>query len=315
MTAYALTIYRPDIATHLVLPGADTPALPNGSVLAAHLSAAAKQSVLQAKVFGKRVQTADQGNPSATTVNIKTALGFDVTAGVDPEGVVKGKCALLEAAGGVEYNTSTSKVGTSAKARSAMVWIQDANGNEIVDSAGKTVWGVITCSARTIAGTYTLRFYSGEFGSGSEATYSMGVAFVMKYPQIFDLDDMPIFGDDVGFVDAEAAVLAPGQISTTQLATGAATAAKLATDSVQGIKIDQANTFRAFHFTGLAAPGAVTATGAKVGDKVLMLTNISDAANGATSYESTITVNDQIQQSDAGDLTTKKFSLILLARS
>jgi len=68
-------------------------------------------------------------------------------------------------------------------------------------------------------------------------------------------------------------------------------------------------------FTGLATAGAITLTGTKIGDKVVLLTNLSDATDGSASFEATITVADQIQQTAASDLHTKKFSVLLLAQS
>lgn len=59
--------------------------------------------------------------------------------------------------------------------------------------------------------------------------------------------------------------------------------------------------------SGVAAAGPVTLTGARVGDKVLGVANITDGADGASAFESTITVADQIQQSSASDLHTKAY--------
>jgi hypothetical protein len=53
------------------------------------------------------------------------------------------------------------------------------------------------------------------------------------------------------------------------------------------------------------AAGARTLTGAKVGDKVLAVINVTDATTDNADYESTITVVDQIQQTavnHTGDL-------------
>lgn len=168
--------------------------------------------VLATKLTGKRVQHSLINNPSATTVDIKTALGFGSAAGVDPEGSSKGKCVLLEASGGAEFDTDDGVVGASAQTRSSLVFVRDALGSEIVDENGKEVWAVITASARTTGGSYTLRFYSGDFGSGTETPYTMGEDFVILYPEIFDLSDMPTWSDGVTFTDQSAAQLAPDQI-------------------------------------------------------------------------------------------------------
>lgn len=126
----------------------------------------------------------------------------------------------------------------------------------------------------------------------------------------------------------------PGSIVTADLANSAVTAAKLASDAVETAKIKDLNVttgkmaanavtgpkmaigaFFAGHFTGRNGAGAITLTGAKVGDKVIICTNLTDEANGATNFESTITVVDQIQQSSASDLSTKKFGVLLLVQS
>lgn len=54
-----------------------------------------------------------------------------------------------------------------------------------------------------------------------------------------------------------------------------------------------------------SAAQAVTATGLKVGDVVYAVVNITDLTDASASFESTITVADQIQQS-ATNLSTKK---------
>lgn len=218
--------------------------IPNsaGSVSGSNMSAGAKQSALQSKVVGKAVQSAEQPSPAATTLVVTTLLGFDVNAGVDPLGTTKGKGCLLEAAGGVEYNTTTNKVGANAQAVASKWGCYDANGDAIVDGTGQEVWAIITATARTIAGVYTLRFYSGEFGSGSEAPYNMAQAFVFQYGSLFDLDDQPTWASDrVGLVDAEGAQIAPGSITDNLIAnSGITTRSKLPSALAYE---DESNTF------------------------------------------------------------------------
>lgn len=62
-------------------------------------------------------------------------------------------------------------------------------------------------------------------------------------------------------------------------------------------------------FTGAAAAGPCTATGAAVGDIVIGVVNLTDATDGRTSFETAITVVNQIQQSSASNLSAKKFVL------
>lgn len=72
------------------------------------------------------------------------------------------------------------------------------------------------------------------------------------------------------------------------------------------------------NITGSNGPGAVTATGAKVGDKVLAVsfaavpTAVAGTQAGLTAFESVITVAGQIQQTGAANLSSEKFDLLLL---
>lgn len=62
---------------------------------------------------------------------------------------------------------------------------------------------------------------------------------------------------------------------------------------------------------GVNGDGPVTLTGAAVGDVVSGATNLSDLANGAASFESVITVVNQIQQSEDADLSGNAYQFIL----
>lgn len=73
--------------------------------------------------------------------------------------------------------------------------------------------------------------------------------------------------------------------------------------------------FRLLGFTGAAAAGACTLTGAKVGDKVVGIINLTDGTVDTSDFEGTITVADQIQQTDVGNLSTKTYAVLLIAKS
>ncbi len=68
-------------------------------------------------------------------------------------------------------------------------------------------------------------------------------------------------------------------------------------------------------FDGRSGAGAITATGAVVGDKVLAVFGITGGALGAAgaSFEATITVINQIQQSSASNLSANDYVAVLLA--
>lgn len=67
--------------------------------------------------------------------------------------------------------------------------------------------------------------------------------------------------------------------------------------------------------------GPCTATGAKVGDIVMMVsfakvpTAVAGTQAGLTAFEGTITIADQIQQTAAVNLSSEDFDVLLLAQS
>lgn len=63
-------------------------------------------------------------------------------------------------------------------------------------------------------------------------------------------------------------------------------------------------------FSGRNGAGACTATGLAIGDLLLSVMDIDvggGLGNAGSSFEATVTVNDQIQQSSATDLSTSEF--------
>ena len=68
-------------------------------------------------------------------------------------------------------------------------------------------------------------------------------------------------------------------------------------------------------FTGSDGAGACTATGLKVGDVILGVTNITDVGDASTDFEAAVTVNDQIQQSAAGNYSTTTLLALVLQKS
>jgi hypothetical protein len=75
------------------------------------------------------------------------------------------------------------------------------------------------------------------------------------------------------------------------------------------------STSKSGSFTGAAAAGAITLTGAAVGDRVLAVFEIDTSSGVVTDkalFESTITVINQIQQVSAANLSAKKYGVILI---
>lgn len=87
-----------------------------------------------------------------------------------------------------------------------------------------------------------------------------------------------------------------------------------ASNRLAGTGID-AEALELIGFTGRNGAGAITLTGAAVGDVVIGVANVTDGADDSSGFETAITVVNQIQQSSASDLSTKKYAALLLARS
>lgn len=99
-----------------------------------------------------------------------------------------------------------------------------------------------------------------------------------------------------------------------ELATSAET--KTGTDTARAVTpkglADALALVKFYTFAGVAAAGPVTVTGVKVGDVITSVINVTDTADASASFETAVTVNDQVQQSSASDLSTKKFQAVIL---
>lgn len=70
-------------------------------------------------------------------------------------------------------------------------------------------------------------------------------------------------------------------------------------------------------FTGKNGAGACTVTGLKVNDVILSVTGVASGEKGdqSASFETVVTVADQIQQSSESDLSTKVYLAFVLRKS
>jgi hypothetical protein len=64
-------------------------------------------------------------------------------------------------------------------------------------------------------------------------------------------------------------------------------------------------------FTGKNGAGACTATGTLAGDVIFAVAGITTVGVADASFEAVVTVNDQIQQSSASDLSLKNYVAIV----
>jgi hypothetical protein len=70
--------------------------------------------------------------------------------------------------------------------------------------------------------------------------------------------------------------------------------------------------YRKYQFDGGSAAGGVTLEGARIGDVVIKLVGVYGVSGSQTSkFESTITVDDQIQQTEAADLSDNQYVVVL----
>jgi hypothetical protein len=228
----------------------DSEHIASGAIDDAHLSSGAKSGVLGSKRILQLVATGDLSNPNGTSIAISsspetTEFPFTTTAGVIGDGSVVGIPVLLEVSAGNSgqanaFNTNSGKVMLGQKGKYA-AQVYKTNGARLVDAnTGNDVWAIITASARTTGGTYTIRFYSDEWpltGSG-ELTLNNPVtveeAYSLVYPQIVTLSDMALdaLRSDSVMLSRVAAGIAAGAVGTAQLAADAVTADKLADDAV-----------------------------------------------------------------------------------
>jgi hypothetical protein len=117
-----------------------------------------------------------------------------------------------------------------------------------------------------------------------------------------------------GTIDVSAGTLTPG---TTAIADGAVTTAKLASAAATLPKIDTAG-IKVLAAAGKNGSGAVTLTGAAIGDRVVAVFGAPtvggalEAKLPGTDFESAVTVTDQVQQLSADNLSTKTYVFVLI---
>jgi len=112
-----------------------------------------------------------------------------------------------------------------------------------------------------------------------------------------------------------AANTGPQTIALTGDVTGSGTgtfAATIGANKVTAAKIDPV-ALKLAAFAGRNLAGACTLTNTKIGDMVLGVV-CSDGTDGTALFEAVITVADEIQQVSATDLSTKKYSVLLLKK-
>jgi len=133
------------------------------------------------------------------------------------------------------------------------------------------------------------------------------------------LKGVALTGDQtvVGTVQASVDVDAGQDVNATRDVTAGRNLAVTGTSTFTGLAKLPAASFHSFCSLGADASGGathITATGVKVGDKVIMVSNVTDHTSAAGDFEATVTVNDQIQQTSV-DLSAKTLVILVLAQS
>lgn len=267
----------------------DSEHIASGAIDDAHLSSGAKSGVLGSKRILQLVATADLSDPDAATKTISswpetTEFPFTTTAGIIGDGSVVGIPVLLELTAGNSgqahgFNTNSSKVWLGQKGRyAAQVYNTDGSRLTDPDNGGNDVWAVITASERTTGGTYTIRFYSDEWGSGSGELVlahpvTVANAYSLVYPQIVTLSDMALdaLRSDSVMLSRVAAGIAAGTVGTAQLADDAVTVDKLADHAVAANHIKDGA-------VGTVALADNAVTEAKILDSSISSTKLNDGA-------------------------------------
>lgn len=128
------------------------------------------------------------------------------------------------------------------------------------------------------------------------------------------LSDDSVTGAKILDATVDTADLAALAVTVAKLGPLAVTTAKIDAGAVTGAKLGVAGNSSG-SFTGNNGAGACTLTGALIGERVFMIARfdaVSDDNGGMDDFESVITVDDQIQQSDGADLSAATFMIMLL---
>lgn len=125
------------------------------------------------------------------------------------------------------------------------------------------------------------------------------------------------YDQNTDMVDSALAAASAAAVGQVELATNAE--ARTGTDTARAVTpANVRNVLTGLKFIsvdGRNGAGAITATGAVVGDKVIGVVGITGGALGdaTASFEGTITVVNQIQQSSASNLSANDYIAVLLA--
>lgn len=211
------------------------------------------------------------------------------------------------------YNSTTLAITAGSNAALTVDSVTAANGDRVLVATGNTYDGIYTVTSKGSAGTKWVitraadMNASGAFVNGGVVAASAGTVYANT---LWELSFTTPFTMDT---------TQPTFTQTATAVTGAAVKTALATvgaaNGVTGNALS-AGSMRLLAFAGHNGAGACTATGTKVGDTVIGVIDLAaGSVSAAASFESTITVNDQIQQTSASNLSAVKYALLVVAKS
>lgn len=168
-------------------------------------------------------------------------------------------------------------------------------------------------------GLYSVTALGASGGGGSPWVLTRSTLFDVSAKQkvgtLFVMQNGTTYGSDVYEFTGSNTYAQPAFVLGGVL-TGTPTTAAFASNAVTGPALS-AGSIRVLTSVGHNTAGACTLTGAKIGDTVIGISNVTDHTTllPTTDFEATITVNDQIQQVNSGNLSAKTIIVFLVAKS
>lgn len=141
--------------------------------------------------------------------------------------------------------------------------------------------------------------------------YLNGTVLGFSTGQVFDAD--PALPSVFSMLQANPRPIAPFTPTSAFTAAPAGVPGGAATlDNAGNLTATQLPLFVSRTFTGLAGPGAITVSGAVLGQAVVGIWSLDGSvANAQAGFESSVSVNGQIQQTSGSNYSAKSFAVLL----
>lgn len=210
---------------------------------------------------------------------------------------------------------------------------------QIIDDSGvkkvtlEAIDGSITLQVECFLGSATVKVETetGLEGSGNVETADLADGILSAdaagrlkmadgFIQVGKLAAGALTADATGLAKMADGFLSADAAGRAKMADAFVTTAKIGGAQVTPAKLVQTG-MKHLRFDGRNGAGAITLTGSAVGDRVLFIlgvisaTGVSVVGTIPTQFEATISVVDQIQQADAGDLSGNDYWVVLIPAS